>query len=246
MNNNLTDKRKEKFIEQSKSLHKNKFNYDLVVYKNNKIKVKIVCPEHGEFLQRPNDHLSGYGCKKCQYDKLANNVYSNEKFIILAKEKHDNKYDYSQVNYTHSENKIEIICKKHGVFKQTPHNHLNGNGCPNCRGSKGESIINKVLIENNIKFEIEVTFNDLKDKSNLYYDFYLPKYKLFIEFHGIQHTKPVDYFGGKDEFDKLRKRDIIKYNYAVKNGYLLLTIWNPNINTFESDLINCLNERNIL
>lgn len=53
------------FIKKAKKLHKDKYIYDLVNYKKAKIKVKIICPEHGTFEQTPNNHLSGTGCKKC-------------------------------------------------------------------------------------------------------------------------------------------------------------------------------------
>jgi very-short-patch-repair endonuclease len=73
-------------------------------------------------------------------------------------------------------------------------------------------------------FERQVTFNDLKDESNLYYDFYLPKYKLFIEYEGLQHYKSIPFFGGENTLLKTRKHDIIKYKYAVNNGYKILKI----------------------
>jgi Zn finger protein HypA/HybF involved in hydrogenase expression len=63
-NNNLL-KTRETFIQDAKSIHGDKYNYSLVIYTNNKIKVKIICPKHGEFIQRPSTHLSGSGCPTC-------------------------------------------------------------------------------------------------------------------------------------------------------------------------------------
>ena len=51
------------------------------------------------------------------------------------------KYDYSLVKYTDSKIKVNIICKKHGEFKQMPAMHLQGQGCPNCVNSMGENEI---------------------------------------------------------------------------------------------------------
>jgi hypothetical protein len=59
-----------------------------------------------------------------------------EIFIEKAKLIHGNKYDYSLVNYAKCEIKIDIICKIHGIFKQSPNGHLNGNGCMKCSGKK--------------------------------------------------------------------------------------------------------------
>ena len=53
------------FIEKSNKIHNNKYNYSCVIYENSNKKVSIICPKHGIFLQKPNDHLDGHGCPKC-------------------------------------------------------------------------------------------------------------------------------------------------------------------------------------
>jgi very-short-patch-repair endonuclease len=53
------------FIEESILIHSNKYNYNKVDYKNNRVKVIIECPEHGEFEQVPKEHIKGHGCKGC-------------------------------------------------------------------------------------------------------------------------------------------------------------------------------------
>ena len=60
----------QKFIKESVSIHGSKYDYSNVVYKNNKTKVQIKCPIHGEFHQAPSHHLNGHGCKHCgaEYD----------------------------------------------------------------------------------------------------------------------------------------------------------------------------------
>jgi hypothetical protein len=57
------------FISESNLVHKNKYDYSKTNYKNNRDKVTIICPEHGEFNQNPKDHLSGHGCKNCLSSK---------------------------------------------------------------------------------------------------------------------------------------------------------------------------------
>lgn len=56
----------ESFIVRAMQVHNDKYEYGDVVYKNSKHKVIISCPIHGNFLQRPNDHLSGKGCQRCK------------------------------------------------------------------------------------------------------------------------------------------------------------------------------------
>lgn len=62
---------------------------------------------------------------------------SNEDFIIKASKIHNNKYDYSLVNYEGTLVPVKIICSTHGVFEKTPDNHLhNKRGCPMCSNKK--------------------------------------------------------------------------------------------------------------
>ena len=56
---------KESFVERSNVIHHNKYDYSKVEYINSSTKVCIICPEHGEFWQSPNKHMSGRGCPKC-------------------------------------------------------------------------------------------------------------------------------------------------------------------------------------
>lgn len=121
------------FIKQAKEVHGGKYDYSKIEYKGNKIKICIVCPEHGEFWQTPNSHLIGHGCPKCAAKKTAEeNKISLEEFVKRAKKTHGDKYDYSKVKYDFIKDKVEIICPIHGSFVQSGHAHLNGHGCPKC------------------------------------------------------------------------------------------------------------------
>lgn len=91
---------------------------------------------------------------------------NTETFILRSKEKHHNKYDYSKVVYRNSITKVCIICPEHGEFYAFPNNHLNGNGCPKCKGSNLEQKISNLLIKNNIKFEFRKHFSWLKNKNH--------------------------------------------------------------------------------
>lgn len=216
---------KEEFVNRAMNVHGNEYDYSLVDYINSRINVDIVCKKHGDFSQKPNDHLSGNGCRKCQYEMISKkNKFSDEHFIVKAKKIHGNRFDYSLTKYDGYENKIIIICNKHGKFEQTPHNHLSGYGCRKCRASHNEEKIATILTKLKINYNREVTFDNLKFDSNLFYDFYLPDHKIFIEYDGIQHYKPIDFFGGSSALLKSLKRDMIKIRYAIDNGYRLIKI----------------------
>ena len=71
---------KEKFIEEARKIHGDKYDYSKVEYKNIDTKVCIICPKHGEFWQTPSHHISGRGCPKCKmsiYEKTVKNTLDN-------------------------------------------------------------------------------------------------------------------------------------------------------------------------
>ncbi len=121
------------FIEESKKLHGNKYNYSITKYVGARSKISFICPTHGKFTQLATNHLHGWGCSKCGKDVLSQ-LYTKttKEFITLANKKHNHKYDYSTVNYTGSHEKVIILCNEHGVFEQNASSHLCGNGCPQC------------------------------------------------------------------------------------------------------------------
>lgn len=222
----------EQFIEKANKIHNFKYDYSLTKFINSKIKIRIICPIHGEFEQSHNKHLSKKGCPKCGFISRCKLATSNtEAFIKKAIEIHGEKYDYSNVNYIGKENKVEMKCDKHGIFKQTPHNHLAGNGCPICKESKGESIITEFLNKNKIKFTPQKRFSECRNILPLPFDFYLNDYNICIEYQGIQHFEPRSKFGGKVEFEKTIKRDKIKSDFCEKNKIsLLLITYKDNLN----------------
>lgn len=285
------------FIEKAKNVHGNKYNYSKTEYgKDNKTKVCIICPIHGEFWQTPNNHLTGYGCKKCGR-KLANSKtrftneevikkfvelhgdyydyskvnYINEKtpitiicpkhgefqqtpgshitqkagcpicarlkaknkqlktidqFISDAKKIHGDIYDYSLVNYQGAYVPVAIICKKHGLFYQTPHAHLSSkSGCPHCILKSQTKLFNKLQKDfpnDEILFEVGNKIIPWLEKQR--FDIYFPKYNIAIEYNGKQHYVPVKRFGGEIGYQKTINRDLIKEQKCKLNNCTLLKI----------------------
>lgn len=123
----------EAFIAKAIEVHNDLYSYELVDYKNNYTKVKIMCKQHGEFLQRPNNHLNGKGCPSC--GSISSNKERTTRvavFITKANIIHDSKYSYELVDYKNAHTKVKITCKSHGVYEQVPNSHLQGRGCPAC------------------------------------------------------------------------------------------------------------------
>ena len=210
----------EEFIEKSKLVHNNFYDYSLVDYINAQSRIKIICPIHGVFEQIPNNHLRDRGCKKC-----AGTVKSNtEEFIEKSKLVHNNFYDYSLVEYIDARIKIKIICPIHGIFEQVPNSHLNGNGCSKCNSSKGEIEIENHLKNNNIFYVNQKRFKDCINIKPLPFDFYLSDYNICIEYDGEQHFRSVKTWGGEERFIISKKKDAIKTKYCEDNGIKLIRI----------------------
>jgi very-short-patch-repair endonuclease len=127
MSNRITTS---EFIKRAKHKHGDKYDYSKVKYVKSKANVTVICKEHGEFEQRADVHLIS-GCKKCSDDKKRMNI---KQFITSANRIHNKQYEYNLTIYKSYNDKVKIVCKTHGVFEQTPHNHLKGQGCSHCRG----------------------------------------------------------------------------------------------------------------
>ena len=129
------------FIEKSNKIHGKTYDYSETEYIHGKEKIKIKCNKHGIFKMLPINHLKGQKCPTCS----GRNKVTNELFIEKAKQIHDDKYDYSQIEYINAQTNIRIICREHGEFIQMSLNHLKGNQCYRCSGivKTTEDFINK-------------------------------------------------------------------------------------------------------
>lgn len=122
------------FIKRAQEVHKLKYDYSKVIYTGCQKKIRIKCNRCGlVFEQFPTNHLKGQGCPKCGREQASKNIkLTSEEFLEKAHKVHGDRYDYSKTVYTHSQDKIKIICPIHGEFFQKAAMHLHGNGCPEC------------------------------------------------------------------------------------------------------------------
>lgn len=214
---------KEEFIAKAKKIYGNKYAYNFVEYVNNKTPIKITCQEHGEFYVRPDNFLHGHGCPKCGIKSRPQCLpWSNEKFIERAKLVHGDKYTYEKTNYKNYEKNVIVTCKKHGDFITNPSNFLQGHGCPHCANSMMEERVKHILDENKIEYEQQKIFGWLKNNGYLKIDFYLPKHSIAIECQGLQHFKPIEYFGGQDAFTETSQRDFVKNKLCEEHNIKMI------------------------
>lgn len=232
------------FKNKANKIHGNIYDYSLVDYKSNKSKVKIICPIHGIFEQKPNDHISQkQGCPKC-----AGVGFNTEDFVNECSDVHNDKYDYSLFEYKSHDTESIIICPIHGEFKQKPFIHKRGNGCPTCSESKGEKKVARALKSLNIPFERQKTFNDCvnpKTGRKLKFDFFFTfnKKEYIIEYDGEYHFQPWRLYWDKEKsnqnFKELQFRDELKNSYMKK--FTSLRIPYTKLNLIDEEVRKFLN-----
>lgn len=124
----------EEFVRRAKSILGDGCDFTKTKFLDYHIKTIITCREHGDWLVMPANVLYySSGCPLCKKRKFrASKTLTSTEFIRKAWKIHRNEYDYSRVRYVSSSEKVCIICRQHGEFRQTPNNHLKGQGCPIC------------------------------------------------------------------------------------------------------------------
>lgn len=209
---------KQDIVEKSNTLWNNEYEFlsEKIKYSEKTLIRHKICGY--EYKQVVSSHLLGYGCPKC-----AGNAPLTKDIVQERSNKiHNSEYEIlSEPNGYFS--KIEILHKKCGnIFNQVIGDHFSGCGCSICNQSKMENYIESLLLENNIIYNKQKTFEGCKYKNKLRFDFYLPKYNICIEFDGIQHFKPIRFFGGKKRFILQKMKDEIKNRYCLDNGIKLI------------------------
>lgn len=239
----------DEWIKKASLIRGNEYDYSKGEYINSKTKIKIICSIHGEFFQTPVAHLNQkQGCPYCGHNKTNNSKRkSHIQFIEESNLIHKNLYDYSITEYIGCFDKVKIICKKHGEFLQTPDKHLQGQGCPICKSSKGELLIRTWLKENDIKFkeQFELITSEIARDSNLMkIDFFIihDEKQYFIEYDGIQHFEYNSHFHREeDSFFKQQRRDLILNEFCELHKDKV-TLIRFNYNQTKEEIINKLIE----
>ena len=201
------------FIEKAKNIHKNidgttLYDYSKVKYVKAIEKVIIICKKHGDFLQRPNDHYR-YGCPKCGIEKrctrLGEYVDNFEKFVKHSNIIHNNKYDYTVSVFINLTTKIKINCFEHGIFEQTPSDHLDGQKCRGCAG-----ILHRRTQDSFIQ-DAKLFHEDKYDYSKTIYSTIYEDVIITCKIHGDYIQKPVNHFrSGCSECGKIKNSEYFR------------------------------------
>lgn len=145
--------------------------------------------------------------------------------------------------YINSTTKLKCRCKKCGaLWKSDPHHLLSGKGCPCCDKSKGELTVQTILQKYNIPYTYQYYLKtDFGSKIFVDFKVELGGQLYFIEYNGIQHYQPIEYFGGIEQFQKQQRRDQYLKDYCNKNNIIFLELhYDMNNNDIEKILCDKL------
>lgn len=204
---------KDYFIQRAKLKHGDTYDYSRSVYVNCDTKVCIICPHHGEFWQSPYLHVNrGHGCTYCGRKKRPKKM-SKDAFVEEALTVHGDKYEYLSDTYVNLTTKMDIRCKKHGIFKQAPYLHLSGRGCNKCANESKK----KHDTDSYIKKAIEV-HGDRYDYSQIVFVDTRTKVKIICKIHGLFDQNARSHLRGQGCYKC--KANHIKEKYAVSEIFI--------------------------
>ncbi len=198
-------------------------------YVNGTTKLDFICGKANHtFSMNWTNYQQGQRCRYCNNDNLSEqrrttiediNKYIESRGATLIDGGNDYKNVYSRI--TIKCNTCEYISSLLYISYKL------SNGCSSCnqkKYSKGEQHIAEYLKNHNITYIAQATFEGCKSKYLLKFDFYLPEHNLCIEYDGMQHYEPVEYFGGQKGFESSQIRDEIKNTYCRNNNINLVRI----------------------
>jgi hypothetical protein len=201
---------------------------------DSKLEFECECGNHFFASWSNIKKMSGL-CKKCAMSQISHEDY------VKRISKYLDRFELMS-RYESSEKEVCFRCKKcNSIIRQrAKHTYERGIYCHCCDGTKGEQYISNYLLIKKINFISQYKFEDCKNINSLPFDFYLPDYNVCIEYQGVQHYKPVDYFGGEESYNEQVFRDNIKRQYCRDNNIILLEISYKDLNNIEDVLDSTL------
>ena len=178
----------ETFIEKSKKIHDNNFNYSKFEYTGSKNKSILICNKCNiEFLTTPSNNLIGKGCKNCYEIKRSIDIITYK-----LKEKYNN-WLFKFGNYKNSDSVIEYTCENKHKGESNYRNMIRFNVCKKCtelkllNKNKNKIVLNNLDIidyisDENIKCKcIKCGYNREDTLINLTYNKYKCKYCILLK-----------------------------------------------------------------
>jgi len=226
-------------ISRLKQLYGNLYDLSMVNYTGQNNKIILRCSKHGPWSRMAQKEFIGSGCPICNKENIGKNrtynkLKTTEEFIIEAKEKHGDVYDYSLVEYKNTDTKVKIICPSHGVFEQLPWGHLKY-GCRQC--GVHTSQVEKQWLKS---LKIPTLVKQYKLPNTSYtVDAYDPETNTVYEFYGdywhgnprrFDQTKINVSTPKKLTFGELYSNTLLREESIKQLGYNIISVWEDEFN----------------
>lgn len=224
------------FLQKACEIH-GQYEYpDLSFTKMSEI-ITIHCKIHGEFKQRVSVHINDKcGCPQCGALKRdQKRLASPDKFIAKSKTIHgEDHYDYSEIEYTGSHNKVTLICKIHNNrFQIAPYAHIankNPQGCKLCGYEKRviphQKSNDTFIAQCKEKWEYDYSITQYISKTQ--------KIKFVCKEHGVQEQLPANHLRNGCAMCNLGGRP---HKYTPKNFVSKCQEKHPNCNYTNTEYI---------
>ena len=209
------------WVERFRSVHGDMYDYSLVSYQDYKLPVSIICKEHGEFLQTPDNHYRGaQGCPECKGKRIqTSKQMAFAEFVERATKRHGGKFTYTYEEWTNVLTGTVIVHCQHGGYTQTPVNHLSGRvPCPKCGDKKSKP---ELELADFLKIFTTVKQRDRQIIKPKELDIVLPEHNLAIEMHGMFYHA---HWSAEDEA-KNKWHTYEKYVACAEQNLRLLTVY---------------------
>lgn len=198
-------------VNQFRQAHGDLYDYSRVAYENNHTPVEIVCEAHGPFWQKPLRHIFGDGCPACWENRRKAFGTSRTKdykdsFAERAARVHNGAYAVLQLP-EQAHDHVELVCPKHGGFRQKAYVHLLGHGCPSC--GKVTSCAQREVADFVSSLGVTVEHENRTLLSGLHIDIWVPEKNVGVEYHGSYwHTENRVGNKHREKWDRARKAGI--------------------------------------
>lgn len=204
------------YEEVKKLFSEKKYKLISKTYENNHSHVEAVCPNGHQFKITVANFKRNKGCAICSHRKHLSQTeavsYFKEKKYTLISE------------YTNNHTPVKTKCPEGHLYEVRLKDFKKGYRCPQCNRNtpQGERILYHLLKSNQIPFEYQKSVDDNEYIRHIF-DFVVAD-KFIIEYDGIQHFKPIKYFGGEEAFELQHVKDQMKDEYARKHHYQMIRI----------------------
>jgi hypothetical protein len=204
-------------ISDFRAAHGDLYDYSEVEYINTHTPVRILCPEHGPFLQKPNAHMRGAGCPSCWDNRrkafgAARNESFKDAFAERAARVHKGAYAVLKAPED-AHGTVELHCAKHGPFEQKAYSHLAGHGCPAC--GRITSYAQREVADFIKALGHTVEQDNRTVLGGLHIDIWVPGKSVGVEYHGgFWHTQ-----------DRVGNKHRTKWERAQEAGVRLIQMF---------------------